>query len=87
MYPAIVYPLDYGYLKGVSSGDGNELDIWQGSITNRHLVAVICTVDTMKNDAEVKLIIGCTDEEIEIISEFHNSSRYMSGMVVRRSSL
>ena len=61
VHSAIIYPLDYGYLKNVNGGDGNELDIWQGSVSDRQLVAVVCTADTLKNDAEVKLIIGCTD--------------------------
>ncbi len=85
VHSEIVYPLDYGYLKNVSGGDGNELDVWQGSISDGRLVGVVFAVDTLKNDAEVKLIIGCNDEEINIINEFHNSSRYMSGIVIRRT--
>jgi inorganic pyrophosphatase len=26
-YPKIVFPLDYGYLKNTSGGDGNEIDV------------------------------------------------------------
>ena len=84
-HPAIVYPLDYGYIKDVKGGDGNELDVWLDSMPDKQLVAVVCTVDTMKNDAEVKLLIGCTDEEIDIVNEFHNSNLYMSGIVIRRN--
>jgi inorganic pyrophosphatase len=83
-YPGIVYPLDYGYLKGIAGGDGNELDVWQGSLADKRLTAVICTVDVKKRDAEVKLLIGCTPEEIGIIRNFHNDNEYMSGIVVNR---
>jgi inorganic pyrophosphatase len=82
-FPEIVYLLDYGYLRDVSGGDGNELDVWRGSMPEERLVAVACTVDTMKKDAEVKLIIGCTEKEINIIEKFHNS-RYMSCVIIRR---
>jgi len=83
-YPEVVYPLDYGYLKGTSSSDGNEIDVWRGSMTAFQLVAVVCTVDTLKGDAEVKLLVGCTDDEIETVDTFHNENDYMSGIVVMR---
>ena len=82
-HPEIVYPLDYGYLKGTSAGDGNEIDVWQGSVTDKKLVGVICTVDTRKGDTEVKLLLGCTDDEMDMVNNFHN--RYhMSGIIIRR---
>ncbi len=83
-YPDIEYPLDYGYLAGTSGGDGNEVDIWLGSAKLRNLVAVICTVDSFKNDTELKLLLGCTKQEIDTIDQFHNSGQYMSGLVIKR---
>ena len=47
------------------------------------LIAIACTIDMKKKDAEIKLIIGCTEEEIGIIEEFHNS-RYQSAIIIRR---
>ena len=82
-YPDMVYPLDYGYLKGTAAADGDGIDVWRGSLADVGLVAVICTVDTKKADAEVKLLIGCTDAEMDIVDRFHNESS-MSGVVVKR---
>jgi inorganic pyrophosphatase len=82
-FPELVYPLDYGYLKSTSGGDGNEIDIWRGSVSVGKLIGIICTVDIKKNDSELKLIVGCTDSEVMIIERFHNNE-YMSGIVVRR---
>ncbi len=84
-YPHIVHPLDYGYLKDTRGGDGAEIDVWRGSDASQELVAIVCTVDLLKNDAEVKLLLGCTEEEIGIVLRFHNESRYLSGLVVRRA--
>ena len=83
-YSEVVYPLDYGYLKNTAGGDGNEIDVWRGSSTASELVGVVCTVDTLKGDAEVKLLVGCTDEEVEAVDKFHNENDYMSGIVVMR---
>lgn len=83
--PEIVYPLDYGYLKGTSGGDGNEIDVWCGSLPDGRLDAVVCTVDMMKRDAEIKLLMGCTPAEKQIICDFHNEGN-MSGLLVERET-
>ena len=85
-FPDMIYPFDYGYLKGTSSGDGNEIDLCCGSLIEHMLIAVICTVDSTKKDTEVKLIVGCTDEEITIIEQFFNRHKFGAGMVIRRGT-
>jgi inorganic pyrophosphatase len=82
-YPDLVFPLDYGYLKGTIGGDGDGIDIWRGTAGHHRLTAIAATVDMKKRDAEIKLIIGCTDEEIEIVKNFHNN-QYMSGIIITR---
>jgi inorganic pyrophosphatase len=85
-YPALIYPLDYGYLKGTTSGDGHELDAWRGSKAGASLDAVVCTVDLWKKDVEVKLLLGCTRDEKRVICDFHNSSESMAAILVMRSA-
>jgi len=85
-FPEILYPFDYGYLKGTSSGDGNEIDVCCGSLSDRRLVAVICTVDSTKKDTEAKLIVGCTNEEITVIEQFFNRQKFGAGLVIRRGT-
>ncbi|MEA3225552.1 MAG: inorganic pyrophosphatase [Planctomycetota bacterium] len=84
-YPSIVYPLDYGYLKGTSGGDGNEMDVWRGSLPEGRLDAVVCTVDVLKRDAEVKLLIGCSPTDKHTVLEFH-SAEHGSAMLVERGT-
>ena len=84
-YPAFVYPVDYGYLDGTSSMDGGGIDIWKS--TNGEIIdAIICTVDLMKRDSEIKILIGCSEDEKRIVLEAHNNSEYMKGMLVRRDT-
>jgi inorganic pyrophosphatase len=92
-YPDIVYPFHYGYLAGTSGGDGQGIDVCLGSLhqnppqlTARWLSAVICTVDSKKADAEIKLLINCTSEEIDEIERFFNRGEYLSGIILRRDS-
>jgi inorganic pyrophosphatase len=71
---SVVYPLDYGYLHGTSSSDGEGIDVWRGSHPEGRLDAVVCTVDVRKRDAEMKLLLGCTTAEKHMICDFHQSA-------------
>jgi inorganic pyrophosphatase len=83
-YPELVYPLDYGYLKGTTGSDGQAVDVWKGSLSGQRLVAVICTIDAFKADAEIKLLVDCSNTEIDIIDRFYNTKDVMSGLVILR---
>ena len=83
-YPLMVHPVNYGYLKGTLSGDGHELDVWRGSLTEEMLDAVVCTVDLLKKDVEVKLLLGCTDDEKVILCDFLGGSEFRAAVLLRR---
>ena len=82
-YPSFIYPLDYGYLEGTGSSDGNDLDVWIGSLPGRAVTAVLCTVDLVKRDAEVKILLGCTPDEARQIAAVH-STRAQAAILVER---
>jgi inorganic pyrophosphatase len=71
-YSDMFYPLDYGYLAGTKASDGDGIDVWIGSLTStgKILTGILCTFDTLKHDAEIKVLIGCTRNDIQIIQEF-----------------
>ena len=70
----LIYPLDYGYLEGTSAADGSGIDVWLGSLGNRTLMGILCTYDRFKRDAELKLLVGCTPEDIQTILTFQDSN-------------
>jgi inorganic pyrophosphatase len=78
-YGEVDYPFDYGYLQDTTSSDGNRIDAWIGSLNSamdkrgaKTLTGILCTFDTLKRDAEIKLLIGCSEEDIQVIQELHN---------------
>jgi inorganic pyrophosphatase len=71
-YPDVVYPVDYGYLEGTTTVDGGGVDVWAGTLPERTLTALVLTVDLNKRDVEVKLLLGCNENEQQAILDFHN---------------
>jgi len=80
-----IYPLDYGYLQNTVSSDGAGIDVWVGSSDTGTASAVITSVDMWKKDSEIKILVSCTEEEIEKIYQAHNSTSGMKGLLNVRS--
>lgn len=82
-YPDFVYPLDYGYLDGTRSGDGAGVDVWIGSRPDRAATAIVCAVDALKGDVEVKLLLGCAPDETRLILRLHNDGAQAALLIER----
>jgi inorganic pyrophosphatase len=83
-FPDFIYPFDYGFLQETKGGDGAELDVWLGSGDRRKVTGVVCTVDLMKRDSEVKILLGCSPDEMAEIEKAHNMG-HKSGLLIVRS--
>lgn len=85
-FPNFIYRVDYGHLKNTTSMDGSGIDVWIGTDPVGRVDAIMCIVDLMKRDSEIKLLIGCTEEEKALICETHNETEYMKGIMIRREN-
>jgi len=83
-YPDFIYKVDYGFLKNTTSMDGAGIDVWVGTDKEKCIDAIMCIVDLMKRDSEIKILIGCSEEEKKIVYKTHNESEYMKGILLRR---
>ena len=55
-FPDFIYRVDYGYLKDTTSMDGAGIDVWVGS-GDKKIDAIMCIVDLMKKDSEIKILM------------------------------
>ncbi len=85
-YPGYIYPLDYGYLDGTTAVDGGGVDVWVGTIQPRCATGALLTVDLYKRDTELKILLGCTSQEMQIILDFVNEGTQngMRALVIPR---
>lgn len=83
-FKQVIYPLDYGFLDGTLSMDNQEMDVFVGSADKKSVTGVLCTVDMMKRDSEIKILLGCTEEESRIAHEFLNVTDFMKNIWIKR---
>jgi inorganic pyrophosphatase len=82
-YPETIYPLDYGYLEASRSSDGAGIDIWRGSLPDTLPTGIIVTVDLLKRNSEIKILLGCTSAEMELLVALHSRGQ-QAGLLLRR---
>ena len=82
-YPDFIYPLDYGYLRGVASSDGNDMDVWRGTAPDTRVCGVACVSDETKGDVEMKILVACTDADLHAIELAQNTAG-MHAVILRR---
>lgn len=79
--------MDYGYVNGTVSTDGEGVDLFVGT-AGTGLVGLILTQDHRKGDREVKLLYDCTPVEVYLANGFINFDRArMEGTLVLRTPM
>ena len=82
----LIYPVDYGYLKGTKSMDGEGIDVFVGSVRPLVVDAIICSVDLYKRDSEIKILLGCDEAEKEAVFKIYlECYDSLQGVLIRRN--
>lgn len=83
-YPNLIYPVNYGYLFDTMGTDANPIHIYKGSVPCQNVGAIAISADILKKDLEVKLLVGCSEEEINKILQFLNQTEFQKAILIRR---
>ena len=83
-YSNLIYPVDYGYLTDTTSTYQSPIDVFKGSIRTSKVQSVIVSADILKKDCEVKLLVGCSDEEVHDILVFLNQTEFQKAVLLNR---
>lgn len=82
----LVYPVDYGYLNDTLSQDLMGISIYKGKGSAYSVEAILVAADILKKDIEVKLLVGCGQEEVDQILRFVNQTEFQKTILVRRGN-
>lgn len=85
-YSNLVYPVDYGYLNDTTGSDQAPIDVFHGSEKSTLVQAIVISADILKKDCEVKLLIGCNEEEECEILAFLNQTEFQKAVLLRRGN-
>jgi inorganic pyrophosphatase len=64
--------------------DGGGIDVWRGALAEGKVTGVIVTIDLLKRDAEIKLLVGCTAGEAVRACAVHNQGGQQAGILMMR---
>jgi inorganic pyrophosphatase len=82
-YPDLIYPIDYGYIKNTKSQDNSEIDIYVGNEQERKVTGIMCIIDILKRDSEIKVLFACNESEMDVIYSINNE-KMMKGILIKR---
>ena len=80
----LIYPVNYGYFR--DNSDEEHIRVFRGSLNSSAVEALVVCVDILKKDIEVKLLVGCTEEEELDILEFLNQTDFQKSVILRRGN-
>ena len=82
----LIYPTDYGHLVDAKSAGESGVSVYAGSLNRSEISALVIAADILTKELDVKLLIGCSDEEIEDILRFLNQTDYQKTVLIRRGN-
>lgn len=85
-YPEYIYPMDYGYLEGTQSQDGEGIDAWIGEGNRSEVSGILVIVDALKKDSEIKVLLGCSRAEMNTALEKSNQGDMAAILIERGAS-
>jgi inorganic pyrophosphatase len=82
-YPGMIYRVNYGFINNTRSMDGNEIDVFEGE-SEKKVNGIFCTIDTFKQDSEIKVLYACDESDIATIGRQLNETDYMKAIFIAR---
>ena len=86
VYANLIYPVDYGYLQDTVGTDTQPIHVFKGKKSAHNVGAIVISADILKKDCEVKLLVGCDEEEKIKILEFKSDTVSKSNLGAARES-
>ncbi len=86
-YHNLVYPVDYGYLEDTVNKELEGITVYRGSESITSIQTMVIAADILKKDIDVKLFVGCSEQDEAEILRFLNQTDFQKAILVRRGNI
>lgn len=80
----LVYPLDYARIEDMKSVSGHGVAVYLGSENRNKVSALVIAADILEKELDVKVLAGCTEEEIEEVLRYLNQTEFQKTVLIKR---
>ena len=87
VFKNLIYPTDYGYVPDTNSVSGDGVSVYAGSGDRSTITALVVAADILAKELDVKILIGCTEEQVEDVLRFLNQTDYQKTVLIRRGNI
>ena len=84
VFKNLIYPTDYGHAKDTQSVSGEGVSVYAGSLNRYSITALVVAADILSKELDVKILVGCTEEEVDDVLRFLNQTDYQKTVLIRR---
>ena len=82
----LIYPVDYGYINDTKSFGKDGVSIYAGSGNRYEISALVVAADILIKELDVKVLVGCTEEEVDQGLRFLNQTNYQKTVLIRKGN-
>ncbi|MBR2067492.1 MAG: Inorganic pyrophosphatase [Solobacterium sp.] len=84
VFSNLVYPVDYGHITDTKSISGEGVSLYLGSMSRYTITALVVAADILAKELDVKVLVGCNEEEVNDVLRFLNQTDYQKTILIRR---
>lgn len=82
----MIYPVNYGKLEDTAETGNTGISVYLGSGSHNVVTSLMVAADILEKSLDVKILVGCTDDETEQVLRFLNQTDYQKTVLIRRGS-
>ncbi|MCF0108667.1 MAG: Inorganic pyrophosphatase [Erysipelotrichaceae bacterium] len=85
-YSNLIYPTSYGHLQETTSTSSTEgVCVYKGT-KGSQITGIVIAADILKKDLDAKILIGCTEEEVDQVLRFLNQTDFQKTVLIRKGN-
>ena len=86
-YKNLIYPVDYGhYIDLAAESNEGGIAVYRGSEKSSMVKTAVVAADILQKESDVKLLVGCSKAEEDLILRFLNQTDFQKTILIRRGN-